>query len=99
MSQKYKKLIEQMLTLHDLNKRHTPNEIADGLQNSNCSPPQTRRTGLVILYIRPFVLNKACHVDNIPIIYMNINSWTSDMKVDNSFMNYFFGFLVRFNFI
>ncbi len=87
-----KKLIEQLLTLHDLHKRSTPNDIADGLQNSNCLPPQTRRTGLVILSIQPFVLNKACHVDDIPIIYMNINSWTSEMKVDNSFVNYFLVF-------
>ncbi len=31
MPRKYKNLIEQILTLHDLLKRYTPNDIADEL--------------------------------------------------------------------
>jgi hypothetical protein len=43
MSKKYKKLIEQILTLHDLHQSWSPSHIANELQNSDCPPPQTRR--------------------------------------------------------
>jgi hypothetical protein len=42
MSGKYKKLIEQILTLHDLHKRCSSSDIADEIRNSDCLPPQTR---------------------------------------------------------
>ncbi len=37
-----KELIENVLTLQDLHKRYTPNDIANELQNSNYSPAQIR---------------------------------------------------------
>ena len=43
MSKKYKKLIEHILTLHELHQRWSPSDIANELQNSDCPPPQTRR--------------------------------------------------------
>ena len=43
MSQKFKKLVEQILVLHELHKEWSPIDIADVLENSDCPPPQTRR--------------------------------------------------------
>jgi hypothetical protein len=43
MSRKYKKLIEQILVLHDLHQKLSPSDIANELQSSDCPPLQTRR--------------------------------------------------------
>ncbi|CAF5130771.1 unnamed protein product [Rotaria sp. Silwood1] len=55
MSQKYKQLREQILTLHDLHKKWSPSNIADELQNSDCPPPQTRHA--LVRYIN-YTINR-----------------------------------------
>jgi hypothetical protein len=50
MSKRYKKLREQIFTLHDLLKTWSSSDIADELQNSDCPPSQTRRA--LIRYIK-----------------------------------------------
>jgi hypothetical protein len=42
MSQKYKKLRQQILILHDLHQTWSSSNIANELINSDCPPPQTR---------------------------------------------------------
>ncbi|CAF1517832.1 unnamed protein product [Rotaria sordida] len=55
MAQKYKRLREQILTLHDLHNKWSPSNIADELQNSDCPPSQTRRA--LVRYIK-YTINR-----------------------------------------
>ena len=50
MSNRYKKLREQILALHNLHKKWSSSNIANELQNSDCPPPQTRRA--LVRYIK-----------------------------------------------
>jgi hypothetical protein len=55
MAQKYKKLREQILTLHDLHRKWSSSNIADELQNSDCPPLQTRHA--LVRYIN-YTINR-----------------------------------------